>query len=402
MQKRILLTSMVAATLLFTGCGGGGGGGSEPSSSQGGSSSNQDNSSNQGGSSNQDSNYDTNIETIELIGDEAITLNVGDELPNLGVILRNKNGDVIPDGDCFVEVFNENKSKLFYDLNLEISTVVNTSIINEYTITYTAYNEKEQKELKVEKKIIVTMKEAEKVDTIINVLLSYDKTIDDFYHGEAKLRLEYLMEATNAMTLSSGISLGYNITIVLSGKEGVVSDGLSNEERMDRFQHYATEMKKDMKEHHFDILIGVGKREEGSTTCGIAFTGQAGYNKDDDGNMVKDTEVLLGAYPFASISADCDFITLPHEIGHLYGLIHDEVQGGEGIKPYARGYGVEGEFGTIMTYSSDYKTGHTIPVYSSPDLMCGDYPCGVAENEAHEAHAVKIINKYKDQIAAWR
>ncbi len=72
--------------------------------------------------------------------------------------------------------------------------------------------------------------------------------------------------------------------------------------------------------------------------------------------------------------------TLAHELGHVFGLAHGARQSGEGIFGWARGFGVDNEFATIMAYSGLYNvTPYTdlTKRFSNPRSMaCEGLACG--------------------------
>ena len=84
---------------------------------------------------------------------------------------------------------------------------------------------------------------------------------------------------------------------------------------------------------------------------------------------------------------------LAHVLGHNMGLMHSPKQGGKAIYKYARGWGVDKEFHTVMALSKDYNTHNQKLVFSDPKRACTvngtHYPCG----NAGAADAVKAIRE---------
>jgi hypothetical protein len=101
----------------------------------------------------------------------------------------------------------------------------------------------------------------------------------------------------------------------------------------------------------------------------------------------------------------CDVTSFTHELGHNMGLMHDRATvsrqgGGQGATAYAYGYGIDGTFGTVMSYMWP-KLGK----FSNPrDYTCaGNLRCGVPDtNTTTSADNTKALGVTRTGVAAFR
>jgi len=126
----------------------------------------------------------------------------------------------------------------------------------------------------------------------------------------------------------------------------------------------------------------------GSNGASIALYRDQGYSVVSDG---RDGGYFCSAYTFA------------HELGHNMGNVHDRAtvaqqDGSHGAYPYSFGYGLTGQFGTIMSYV-DPEVGK----FSNPDRLCrGQAACGIAETDAaNSADNARSLNNTRRYVAAY-
>ncbi len=91
----------------------------------------------------------------------------------------------------------------------------------------------------------------------------------------------------------------------------------------------------------------------------------------------------------------CPDSTLVHELGHAMGSDHDRAHSTtQGAYPYAYGHGIEGVFGTIMSYINP-----RVGKFSNPSINCsGSEPCGVAD----QADNARTLNNTRHSVAGFR
>ncbi|WP_421786580.1 reprolysin-like metallopeptidase [Hyphobacterium sp.] len=137
-----------------------------------------------------------------------------------------------------------------------------------------------------------------------------------------------------------------------------------------------------------DLVAIVMRSQTGQSSCGV---GWVNGGSDDDisptaddhlgfsvsADWIRDDDFPSGSFSFCSDS------TFAHEVGHNMGFAHnveDASSGiGMGVRDYAHGHRVDGEFRTIMSYNS--STGESrVNYFSNPDItLCpGGAACGIA------------------------
>ena len=147
-----------------------------------------------------------------------------------------------------------------------------------------------------------------------------------------------------------------------------------------------------------DLIIHMGLGDQ-LQTGGLANL-QGGMG---DGILDQENAFLAGKN-VGVVGLDNDEFTLPHEVGHLMGLVHSRAQGDtDGAFPWSRGYGISGDFVTIMGYPSAFADAPIIGVFSSPDATCreGRSACGIDQDDyLYGANSVLSLKTTAYQIAA--
>lgn len=142
------------------------------------------------------------------------------------------------------------------------------------------------------------------------------------------------------------------------------------------------EIEASRKNTHADIVLAYNKYAQDGL-CGISFT-----------NTLLDHNVA-----HAHITLGCPSTTTAHEVGHIMGLQHSSKKNvAPGHFSYGRGYGVNGSFVTIMSYKSSFNTNIRVHNYSSPELDCLGFECGVPDSE----DSVRALKESLPKIVAFR
>lgn len=130
-----------------------------------------------------------------------------------------------------------------------------------------------------------------------------------------------------------------------------------------------------------------------SDVCGRAYIGvlPGAVGFEDLGfSVVSQSCATVGVHAFA------------HEVGHNLGLVHDAIETPceLGARPWARGYvAPDDSFETVMGVSG---TGSRELVFSTPDVMVGSQPAGVAYDQAGAADAALALLDSTAVVARFR
>ena len=148
-----------------------------------------------------------------------------------------------------------------------------------------------------------------------------------------------------------------------------------------------------------DIVIVLGESTEDDEACGVAL-GRA----TRDQNLFNSSAMARNdKYNYFVVGINCPDSVLAHEFGHIAGLAHSRAQEETGIRPYALGHGISGEFVTIMPYSSAYGGAAEVELFANPDIQsCGrGKACGVDRFLDYQgADAAFTLNQTIPHIAA--
>ncbi len=143
-----------------------------------------------------------------------------------------------------------------------------------------------------------------------------------------------------------------------------------------------------------DLVILFRPSRLGEGRCGLAPVGGFSTNGDFSSASEKST-----AYSYISVDCPVDLVAA-HELGHNMGLTHSLLEDGSGgTFDFSTGYGVEGQFVTVMAYPAAFNTQTRVPLFSNPQRDCLGFICGLAAEHEFGADAVQSLNLVRHQIA---
>lgn len=240
---------------------------------------------------------------------------------------------------------------------------------------------------------------ARAANAVIDVLVIYTQGTADAYGGDPTTKINQLFQLSNQIYVDSGVNLELRVAktqVVNYTDDNSAQTALNDITYGSNAAFSIVPALRDQYKADMVVLYRPYKSIQGS--CGVAWINGIGTNGDFSNSSIKN-------YMFAHLAINTcgDYVTA-HELGHNMGLKHSRKQDGSGgTFPYALGYGVDGQFVTIMAYQAsfnvDYWTGK-IYKFSNPQLLCKNLPCGVDRSDAiNGSDAHYVLNITAPQIA---
>lgn len=211
----------------------------------------------------------------------------------------------------------------------------------------------------------------------INVMVVVDVNDPNTKNGATQAKVDHYMSVTNQVLQNSTVPATVNIV-----KVQPLSFGQQDARKVLSSVYHNKNIASIRNSVHADIVV-IYRDYIYDDVCGIAY-----LNKSLDSNAA-----------YAYVSLQCPSTTTAHEIGHTMGLQHSNRKtANNGHAAYGRGYGVDGEFATIMAYRSTYNTSLRVFNYSNPNQECQGYACG----EPNTADSVTALKNSVATVANFR
>ena len=227
--------------------------------------------------------------------------------------------------------------------------------------------------------------------TLLDVLVLYTPAATTTTEGsDINARVTQFIEYSNQIFINSQINAEYRL-VGLEEYQAPFSAVTYTALDQLRTDTYIQQRRNDL---GADFVMALTPLEN-SEACGLGYV-----TNGTNGNFYAHSK----DYAYSVVAINCGLNVFAHELGHNLGLGHSERQtGAGGIWSWARGYGVDGLFTTVMAYPSNYGINKQVAIMSNPDLYdCEGIQCGVDRNSSNGADASFAVNQVLDQLADFR
>lgn len=230
---------------------------------------------------------------------------------------------------------------------------------------------------------------------IVDLMILYTPGMVSTHGAGLATRLDYLVELANQAYIDSGVHITLRLVRI---KQVAYADSTpDNNTALDQLtdSHVALNLFTDVERSRIgaDMVVLIRPYDVLSHgSCGVAWINNNSFflgNPESNYAVMSDGD--NGGYY-------CSEYALAHELGHNMGSAHDRANASiPGISPYSYGYGIEGSFGTIMSYFHPQ-----VGMFSNPATTCSTspfYACGIVAGEPNEANNALSLNDVASVVA---
>ncbi len=245
--------------------------------------------------------------------------------------------------------------------------------------------------------VVPTALKAGSIDTTITLLMTYSSSYVTLWGSEAlaRLRLSNLVQVANAAYANSGTGIAFKVTgWALVRQPDTTPQAILPALRAGSGNFSGVPALKRSSGAAMTVFFAPFNATTSKTnTCGLAYVPAAGAQGLAAFKSQAATLMYAALNDGQSGNYYCESLTLAHELGHNLGNAHDKANSSfAGVFGYSYGKGVNGQFGTVMSYISP-----RVALFSSPQLTCT--ASGAACGSATE-NVVATLLQTKSAVAA--